>query len=122
MPGDPLPDNVYSDSVKAMIGTPYQSRSFTVLEPLLHPGDVLVWEHHDATIETISRDDTGHITSMALLQGNQPIFVPQATEIQDDQRANHQPVTAASTLRDLPGRRVERGALSGGDLQDAGGV
>ena len=126
-------DDVYSGSVRAMVGSAYESRSFTVLEPMLHAGDVLVWEHHDATthrrsgghtqtIQTINRDDEGHITSLALLQGNQPIFADEATEIQDDQRANHQTATAASTLRDLPGRRIERGSLSGTELQDVGGV
>jgi hypothetical protein len=126
-------DDVYSGSVRAMIGAPYESRSFTVLEPILHPGDVLVWEHHDPTthrrsgghtqtIQTINRDDTGHITSMALLQGNQPIFAPQAAEIQNDQRSRHQGVTAESALRDLPGRRIERGTLSGNELRDVGGV
>ncbi|MEO7733910.1 MAG: DUF4157 domain-containing protein [Kofleriaceae bacterium] len=126
-------DDVYSGSVKAMISIPYASLSFAALEPMLHPGDVLVWAHHDPatgarsgghtqTIQTISRDATGHITVMALLQGNQPIFADQAAEIEDDQRANHQTVTAASTLRDLPGRRIERGVLQAGDLQDISGI
>jgi hypothetical protein len=54
--------------------------------------------------------------------GNQPIFAPEASEIQDDQRAQHQSVTAASTLRDLPGRRIERGTLRGHELHDVDGV
>ena len=126
-------DQVYSGSVRAMVGSTYESRSFTVLEPMLHPGDVLVWEHHDPTthrrsgghtqtIQTINRDENGHILSIALLQGNQPIFQPQAAEIRDDQRSHHEAATAESTLRDLPGRRLERGTLSGSELQDVGGV
>jgi hypothetical protein len=90
-------------------------RSFAGLEPLLHPGDVLVWEHragsqtgrrtggHTQAIESIDRDpSTGAITRMTLLQGNQPIFAPQAEEIAPGQRRTQ------SELRDAPGRRIER--------------
>ncbi|HET7506002.1 MAG TPA: DUF4157 domain-containing protein [Kofleriaceae bacterium] len=126
-------DEVYSGSVSEIIGTPYASRSFVALEPLLHPGDVLVWEHHipdtgrrrgghTQTIQSIERDDDGHITLITLLQGNQPVFAAQAAEIQDAQRAQHQRVTQQGTLRDLPGRRIERSWLRGARLRDVDGV
>lgn len=126
-------DDVYSGSVSAMISTPYPSRSFRVLDPLLHPGDVLVWAHHDPdtgrrsgghtqTIQTIDRDGAGKITWITLLQGNQPIHKDQVPEIQADQSSHHHAQTPAKTLRALPGRRIERGDLPGDHLQDIGGV
>jgi len=60
--------------------------SFQQLEPLLHPGDILVWEHrdngldkprtggHTLTITAVKRNDDGKILSMSFLQGNEPIF------------------------------------------------
>jgi hypothetical protein len=121
--------DVSSGSVQRMISTPYASRSFTALEPLLHPGDVLVWEHHDPqthrrsgghthTIQNIERDEAGQITSITCLQGNQPIDQPQANQIRQDQQAQHQSPTSEATLRALPGRRIERNRLEGMALQD----
>ena len=132
-------DHVYSGSVSAMVGSAYRDesggtmRSFAALAPMLHAGDVLVWEHHDPTsgrrsgghtqtIQSIDRGSDGTISSITLLQGNQPIFAPQADEIRADQAANGERQTDAGTLRDLPGRRIERGTLSGPDLQDVDGV
>lgn len=57
-------------------------RSFAALQNLLHPGDLLVWEHHHddgrrsgghtQTIVSITRSN-GAISSIGTLQGNQPI-------------------------------------------------
>lgn len=122
--------DVSSDSVQRIIGTPYASRSFAALEPLLHPGDVLVWEHHHPgtrrrrgghthTIQTIERDQAGHISVITCLQGNQPLGPAEAAEIRQDQRDHHQTVSGASELRALPGRRIERSRrLQGAALQD----
>jgi len=125
-------NEVYSGSVAALIGNAYNDdsgrvRSFARLEPMLHPGDMLVWEHrsdgrrsggHTQTIQTISKDPEGHITSITCLQGNQPVFQEQAQDI----LVAGQTGTSEAALRDLPGRRIERGTLSGGDLLDVSGV
>lgn len=124
-------------SVKAMVnaytganGAPI--RSFAALAPLLHPGDILVWEHHDAsqtgrltgghtqTVERIIRDANGTVTRIDCLQGNQPIFQPQASAILGDVG----PRTGVSEhdLRQAPGRRIERGVLDGTDLTDLNGI
>jgi hypothetical protein len=83
-------------------------RSFAALAPLLHPGDILVWAHHagpkdqppdptrprsgghSQTIATIERDETGVITRITCLQGNQPL-----------------PKESGENLRHGPGRRIE---------------
>ncbi len=86
-------DQVFTANVAAMVNPYTDSQgnalvSFTELEPLLHPGDVLVWAHfdkgfdkgrtggHTHTIAGIDRGDSGKITSLSVLQGNEPIFGP----------------------------------------------
>jgi pyrrolidone-carboxylate peptidase len=96
-------------------------RKYSDLEPLLHAGDVLVWDHeigsgHVQTILDVVRDETGRITSMAVLQGNQPIDSDTAQEIaRDDPKEQAQkkpserkPTPSVSELRAAPGRRIER--------------
>jgi pyrrolidone-carboxylate peptidase len=108
-------------------------RDFARLEPLLHPGDQLVWDHHgngltrprtgghSQTIMDIQYDDSGHIEMLELLQGNQPIFQTQAREIisevnRERVAAGRRPLPASETrvggplemgLRHSPGRRIE---------------
>lgn len=130
-----LVNEVSSRNVSALV-SPYATvagapiRSFASLQPLLHPGDVLVWEHrrgtasgprtggHTQTIESIQRDNNGAISQITLLQGNQPISTDQAREI----RATG--VTESeSRLRHAPGRRIERDTISqGADTTDDAGV
>jgi pyrrolidone-carboxylate peptidase len=117
----------------ARLALPYSSptggpeRSFAGLEPLLHPGDVLVWEHragtqtgrrtggHSQTIERIDRDpSTGAIARMTLLQGNQPIFGAQAEEIAPGRGRTQR------RLRDAPGRRIERATLTARGVDENG--
>jgi hypothetical protein len=141
---------VYSGNVASMV-SPYSEESgkpirrFEVLKHMLHPGDVLVWEHHDPrdsrnqklkppapifrtgghtqTIANVKRDDSGDVTEITLLQGNQPIFQEQAEEIKKQEKDAKRSVPSAGELRDAPGRRIEIGTLAGtaanpGDLQD----
>ena len=90
-------------------------RSLATLGPMLHSGDVLVWEHHEPkkgrdpsptdprtgghtqTIVTIDRNG-GTITKITTLQGNQPL--PKAT---------------GEGFRYTPGRRIEKGILVKGE-------
>jgi hypothetical protein len=96
-------------------------RSYAELEPLLHPGDILVWAHfgkddvtfqrgrtggHTHTISSVFREDSGKIGNMTVLQGNQPIFEPQKTEIHDF--LGKKPKPTFKELGDAPGRRIER--------------
>ena len=97
--------------------------TWDALEPLLHPGDMLVWAHfqngfdrprtggHAHTIASIDRDENGRIRSFTMLQGNQPIFEREKTEII---RAARYPDTARTrgTLGETPGRRIERSVLT----------
>ncbi|HEX4953040.1 MAG TPA: DUF4157 domain-containing protein [Thermoanaerobaculia bacterium] len=131
--------NAYSDpqGVKLL--------SFASLEPLLHIGDVLVWSHHENgfdkartgghthTIAGIDRDDKGKITSLQVLQGNQPIFgeadPPASGTIgPDDDKGlilkelkQKDTKAARSVLGNLPGRRIEADTLSRdkGDFADS---
>jgi Domain of unknown function (DUF4157) len=86
-------------------------RSIKALTPLLHPGDILLWEHHAGpkdkppsplrprsggphgghtqTIASISRSG-GQLTEIDALQGNQPL-----------------PKETGENLRYTPGRRIE---------------
>jgi len=108
--------NAYSDQS----GRPL--RTFAALQGLLHPGDILVWEHHDAglgtprtgghtqTIVDIMRDGST-ITRINAVQGNQPIFQEQAREIR---RHIGRGALPEDVLRDAPGRRIETGSLSAG--------
>ncbi|HEY2514957.1 MAG TPA: DUF4157 domain-containing protein [Polyangiaceae bacterium] len=130
---DLLVNKVFSGNVQNMV-TPYADangtplRTFAALAPLLHVGDILVWEHHEGTfqvghrtgghtqtIETLTRDANGALQSMTLLQGNQPIFLAQAQEIKKDKSVTD----SERKLRDAPGRRIERAALArGADTND----
>ena len=104
--------NPYADDSGAPL------RSFAALGPLLHPGDILVWAHHEGpkgkdpdptrprsgghtqTIMSITRK-AGKITGISALQGNQPL-----------------PKKSGEGLRHTPGRRIEvRGELNLGDLK-----
>jgi len=95
-------------------------RSFTQLEPLLHPGDILVWAHHERGQPTAPRAG-GHtqtildvyrsgnsIEMISVLQGNQPIFEDQARDIQAylGTRGPTQP------MRDTGGGRIEVNRLN----------
>lgn len=124
-------NEVYSGNVHHMVN-PYSDargnpiRDFDILQNLLHPGDVLVWEHHSGglgtartgghtqTIVDISGNEDGGISAIQVLQGNQPIFREQAQEIRDtltEQGASDIP--SERNLRDAPGRRIEVGAMRG---------
>jgi hypothetical protein len=97
-------------------------RSFAALSPLLHPGDILVWAHfdngfdkprtggHTHTIAAVDREPSGKITSLTLLQGNEPLFEPQKSDIHAFLSAE-KPKAAQPTDKELgsaPGRRIER--------------
>ena len=112
--------NPYSDANSQPL------RTFAELQNLLHPGDVLVWEHHDAGLgtartggdaETVMRvtRSGGSITGIEVVQGDQPIFADQATEIRQFQGRG---APSASELQHSPGRRIELHTLSGLDLRD----
>jgi hypothetical protein len=80
-------------------------RSIKVLAPLLHPGDILLWEHHEGsergphagglhgghtqTIMSIDRSGS-QLKEIRALQGNQPL-----------------PRKTGESLRYTPGRRIE---------------
>jgi pyrrolidone-carboxylate peptidase len=131
-------DEVGSGSVSRIVA-PYTDRSGTMLrsfdrlQHLLHPGDVLVWEHrrdsvtgrrtggHTQTIETVNRAN-GTITSVTLLQGNQPIFAEEAQAIRADLQQQGQRAPSERSLRDAPGRRIERDRMQGADFGDIGGT
>jgi Domain of unknown function (DUF4157) len=112
--------NAYSDPN----GQPL--RTFADVGNLLHPGDILVWEHHDAglgtartggdteTIMNITRVN-GHVTQIDVVQGNQPIFEEQAQEIREHIGRG---APSERTLRDAPGRRIEVHHLQDHDLRD----
>jgi Domain of unknown function (DUF4157) len=123
---------VFTGNVAGMInpyldarGTPI--RSFDALQHLVHPGDVLVWEHHSGglgtartgghtmTIVGIDRNRAGGITGLHILQGNQPIFQEQAQEIRAEVGRG---APSERVLRDAPGRRIEANELRSGSLRD----
>ncbi|MFW6078321.1 MAG: eCIS core domain-containing protein [Gemmatimonadota bacterium] len=117
--------NPYSDTS----GDPI--RSFAALDDLLHPGDILVWAHHGngldrrstgghaQTITHIERDGNGRITSITVLQGNQPLFERQAEEIRAHLRAQgERRIPSERRLRNAPGRRIEVSELTGRRLSD----
>lgn len=96
-------------------------RSYAELERLLHPGDVLVWEHHAPDDKTFQRGRTGghthtiadifwepsgKISQMTLLQGNEPLFKEQKQDIHDFLGKKAKPTF--KQLGDAPGRRIER--------------
>lgn len=103
--------NPYSDSGGHPLTT------FAALENLLHPGDVMVWRHHNAsggatgghthTIVHVERSG-GHIVRLDMLQGNLPIDASAAAAI----RTAHPTAPTAAVLQDAPGRRVETDSMS----------
>ena len=121
--------DIGSMNVSAMVA-PYSDAqgvpllSFKQLEPLLHPGDILVWEHHEKdahgrrtgghtlTITEVLRKEDGTIQSMSFLEGNEPIF-GEAGKAGDDKgdiiRERKLKDTAAvrKQLGEAPGRRIE---------------
>jgi pyrrolidone-carboxylate peptidase len=112
--------NPYSDAD----GQPL--RTFAELQNLLHPGDVLVWEHHSAGLgtartggdtETVMRvtRSGGSVTAIEVVQGDQPIFAEQASEIRQFVGRG---APSASELQHSPGRRIELHTESGLDLRD----
>lgn len=124
-----LIESVYSGNVRSMVN-PYSDErgnpivNFAALENLLHPGDVLVWEHHSdlrkdppnprrtgghtQTISHISRDSSGQIQAIEFLQGNQPIFEAGAEEIRAVLRKRGEgSIPSENTLRNGPSRRLE---------------
>ena len=133
---------VYTGNVALMVNPYSDSKgnplvSFFELEPLLHPGDVLVWAHfekgfnkartggHTHTIAAIERDASWKITSISVLQGNEPIFgeegkpgddkgeIIKKLKIKDTKEARKE-------LGESPGRRIEADKLSGSrDLGDS---
>ncbi|MBL0341288.1 MAG: hypothetical protein IPP71_10330 [Bacteroidetes bacterium] len=123
--------SVFSGNVSRMV-QPYADDSgatlkdFDLIAPILHEGDVLVWEHretiskrgkpssskrtggHTQTINRILRTG-GNITGIQTLQGNQPIFSDAAEQILLSQRRrNTSPDSSeGERLRALPSRRLE---------------
>ena len=103
---------INTPNVKEMVnpytdGTGEPLRSIAALGPLLHPGDILVWAHHEGpagaaadptrarsgghthTIVSITRSGST-VTFIKVLQGNQPL-----------------PKVSGEDLRFAPGRRIE---------------
>ncbi len=103
-------------------------RSLNELQNVLHPGDILVWEHtrqgrrtggHAHTIQSIARDANGRITELQLLQGNLPLFAAQAADIRAHTGTSNPASPRPDPLRREPGRRIERATLvPGTDIAD----
>jgi len=126
---------VFTGNVAAMVN-PYSDaggaplRTFAELQPLLHPGDILVWEHHEKgidngrtgghthTITSVQRDASGKILSIGTIYGNQPIFEEEKVEILDKLKSGKAPLPTKKELGDAPGRRIETDTLSGDSLKD----
>jgi pyrrolidone-carboxylate peptidase len=127
---------VFTGNVAAMVN-PYSDAtgrpllSFAELEPLLHPGDILVWEHYDEefkkrtgghthTISNVRRAPSGKIEMISVLQGNLPIFGAEAGEgpEADDKKRIIDALKLKDTeaqrtqLGNVPGRRVEADTLN----------
>ncbi len=128
-------NEVYSGNIGQIV-SPYLGangqplKTFADLENRLHPGDLLVWAHHEhlpqkanrtgghtMTIVRIQRSG-GHITRIEVLQGNQPIGPQEAGEINTWLQAHGEPTATEKSLRNAPGRRIEYQSLSGASLQD----
>lgn len=133
--------DVYSGNVAGMVNAYSNTQgsrltNFNHLSNLLHPGDILVWEHRKTTSRrgrTRSQRTGGHtqtiseirrsgntISAINVLQGNQPIFSDAATAILQHRGAsNTDPDSSAGmALRNLPSRRVERStAISRSNIQ-----
>lgn len=111
-------------------GRPLQD--FGRVQALLHPGDVLVWAHHrppgvrpdgrltaqtGGHVQTVMQvvREGGRVTSLRVVQGNQPIFQEQAEDITS---ALGTPAVTQAGLRATPGRRIEAQELSASELGD----
>ncbi len=143
---DLILNQVYSGSVSGIV-SPYTDEhgtpllSFQALQRVLHPGDILVWEHrnpqggrtggHTHTIIHVERQD-GRVAEITALQGNQPIgpASAQASRQQDIQAQQErrqrgqptQPTPTVDELRAAPGRRIEVSQLSRLGFNDVNGV
>jgi hypothetical protein len=138
--------DIGSQTVTSLVA-PYSDKeghalvSFADLAPLLHPGDILVWEHrdngldkgrtggHTHTITAVNRDQNGKILSMSFLQGNEPIFGDRCDPKQpdpgglcaaaDDKGKIIKELKVADTdkireeLGHAPGRRIETATTEG---------
>ncbi len=111
---------ITSENVVSMLN-PYTDtaghplRSIAALGPMLHPGDVLVWAHHEGppagptrarsgghTQTIVSLERQGRtVTEISTLQGNQPL-----------------PKESGTKFRFAPGRRIEQGVLKENRLHD----
>lgn len=122
--------DIGSQSVQSLVA-PYSDAqgapllSFNQLEPLLHAGDILVWEHrehgldkgrtggHTLTITAVNRDANGKIKDMSFLQGNEPIFGDSNDPANDDkgkiikQLGMKDTQAVRDRLGSSPGRRIE---------------
>lgn len=96
-------------------------RSMGKVAPLLHPGDILVWWHYDATfkkrtgghthtVADVRRNAANQLTGITVLQGNEPIGGRQKPVIQAWWKANRKgkPLPTDEELGSAPGRRIER--------------
>jgi len=105
-------------------------RTFGALEPLLHEGDVLVWEHHSGGLGTARSG--GHtqtianiervgdkIKKMTLLQGNEPINntnYPDISKYLKDQ--GKKDIPSRKQMGNAPGRRIEVRTMEKQDMND----
>ncbi len=133
--------DVYSRNVAGMVNAYSDQQgqritNFNTLVNLLHPGDILVWEHretytqnkrvrsrrtggHTQTINNLTHQE-GRTPTINVLQGNQPIFGGAAVDILRSQGvSNTDPNSSeARRLRNLPGRRIESStAIGTGNIQ-----
>lgn len=105
--------NAYSEGGKPV-------RSFQKLKKLLHPGDILVWEHHISaksnvprgighthTITQVFRNQGGEAIGLSLVQGNQPVDREAAEEILHFEGQKHPTKEEVDPRRAAPGRRIE---------------
>ncbi len=117
--------NSYSDDS----GSPILS--LKKLQKLLHPGDLLVWEHqtvdkggkarrtggHSQTIIKVDRSADGEtLNSVEMAQGNEPFGKDEAADIRRGQK--QKPTAGRDPLRDTPGRRVEQSVFLGERLKE----
>lgn len=135
--------DVFSGNVHRMVSG-YASQSggsltdFNQIQNLLHPGDILAWEHKEVTsrrngrvrvrrtgghVQTISEivRNGNNITAIRVLQGNQPIFKRGAEEIMRSRGVQNPDGDSleGKRLRALPSRRIERSnAISLENIQD----
>jgi len=107
-------------------------RSFAALAPRLHPGDVLVWEHHAGSVtgarsgghvHTITGIIRVHgvVTSIHVLQGNEPLPSSRADyvrEVRGQAKAAGEQEPSTYDIHHAPGRRIETDALTASELED----